>query len=404
MRNGSLHATLRAFADDAAAQLAFDTTNGAEVPFELVEERRARRPTLYCYRPLTGAFIADRFGMLTALETYAPARQAVDRLDGLDAYRERRGDVGPGGAEAALRTFLGAVFGETSSFELDPARFERAYEELEEAVYDGRTLSVAVASIRGLELESAEVALGEGLSLARGESFEGAPAEAVWGMERERTRPATLAVLREGVDGAPARFRRLLTALRLFERGSFALSPVMWLRADGGAWRLAALPGAGGGVQGDTILLPAAQEDELRAFVNLIARRTPHAGEIAWALRRFELGLERDMPLDALTDLLLAVRALLEPEGPASGRLPQRLAAICALGPDRPGLAQRIARAAELERAAIGGRGGEEEVPGVVEELAAHARALLRDVLCGHLSPDLVGVADELLAEPVAVA
>jgi hypothetical protein len=87
MRNGSLHSTLRAFAEDAAAQLAFDTNNGAEVPFELVEERRARRPTLYCYRPLTGAFIADRFAMLTALETYAPARHALERLDGLDGQR-----------------------------------------------------------------------------------------------------------------------------------------------------------------------------------------------------------------------------------------------------------------------------------------------------------------------------
>jgi len=401
MRNGSLHATLRAFAEDAAAQLAFDTANGAEVPFELVEERRARRPTLYCYRPLTGAFIADRFAMLGALETYAPARQALERLDGLDAYREQRGDVGPGGTDAALRAFLGAVFGETSSFELDLGRFERAYEELEATVYEGRTLSTAVASLRGVELESNHVPFGEGLALVRGESFEDAPPEAVWGLERERTRPSTLVVLSEEIDEAPVRFRRLLSALRLFERGAFALSPVMWLRADGGAWRLAGLPGAGGAVAGDTILLPATQEDELRAFANLVARRTPVAGELAWALRRFELALERDAPLDALTDLLLAVRALLEPEGPASGRLPQRLAAICALGPDRPALSERIARAAELERALISGLGGEEELPAVVAELAAHTRALLRDVLCGHLSPDLVGVADELLAEPV---
>jgi hypothetical protein len=28
-----------------------------------------------------------------------------------------------------------------------------------------------------------------------------------------------------------------------------------------------------------------------------------------------------------------------------------------------------------------------------------HLRALLRDVICGHLSPDLVGLADELLLE-----
>jgi hypothetical protein len=409
MRNGSLHATLRAFAEDAAIQLAFDTSHGAEVPFELVEERSARRPTLYCYRALTDVFVAARFGVLTALDTYAPARQALDRLDGLEAYLERRGATGPPGAlgEAALRALLGAAFGETSEFEFDGGRFDRAYDELEEAVYEGRTLSTAVASLRGLELESDEVALGEGLALARGEALEGAPPEAVWGLERERGRPATLMVLRleeerGGIAAAPVRFRRLLSALRLFERGSFALTPVAWVRADGGAWRLAPLPGVGaGGPPGDTILLPAAHEDELRAFANLVARRTPQAGELAWALRRFELALERERPLDALTDHLLALRALLEPEGPASGRLAQRIAAICALGPDRPALAERVAGVAALERAAISGLAGPEAdaLPALVDELATHGRALLRDVLCGHLSPDLVGVADGLLEE-----
>ena len=35
-------------------------------------------------------------------------------------------------------------------------------------------------------------------------------------------------------------------------------------------------------------------------------------------------------------------------------------------------------------------------------ELADHLRALLRDVICGHLDGDLVGLADELLAADVA--
>jgi hypothetical protein len=33
-----------------------------------------------------------------------------------------------------------------------------------------------------------------------------------------------------------------------------------------------------------------------------------------------------------------------------------------------------------------------------VEELAEHLRAILRDALCGHLDPNLVDVADQLLA------
>jgi hypothetical protein len=33
--------------------------------------------------------------------------------------------------------------------------------------------------------------------------------------------------------------------------------------------------------------------------------------------------------------------------------------------------------------------------------VADHLRALLRDVICGHLTTDLVGLADELLLEPI---
>jgi len=34
-------------------------------------------------------------------------------------------------------------------------------------------------------------------------------------------------------------------------------------------------------------------------------------------------------------------------------------------------------------------------------DLARHLRALLRDVLCGHLAADLVGVADSLLGDGI---
>jgi len=137
-----------------------------------------------------------------------------------------------------------------------------------------------------------------------------------------------------------------------------------------------------------------------------VSRRKP-SGELAWALARFEMGCERPAPLEALTDYLLALRALLEPEGPASGRLAQRLAVICARPEDRTSLAERTARAMALERAAITGLaadGGDRTRPdALVDELAGHLRAILRDALCGHLNADLRSVADELLAEAAAV-
>jgi hypothetical protein len=155
--------------------------------------------------------------------------------------------------------------------------------------------------------------------------------------------------------------------------------------------------GASGSSHG-LVSIPAAQEDELRAFCSLIARRTPRSGELAWALRRFELGLERPAPREALTDHLLALRALLEPEGATSGRLPGRLAALCAVPEERHELAERTAHAVDLERMVIAGLAPEgDDVDALCGELGGHLRALLRDVLCGHLDSDLREVADHLI-------
>jgi hypothetical protein len=224
----------------------------------------------------------------------------------------------------------------------------------------------------------------------------------VWG---EGEDPNVLAVLivaqersvRPPVSIARARFRRVLTALRLFERGGYALGPVAWTRTDSGSWRPAALGGSGR--PRFVTLISAAHEDELRAFCNLVSRRAPTGGELAWALSRFEMGCERLAPFEALTDYLLALRALLEPEGPSSGRLAQRLAVICAQPQERAALAERTAHAISLERAVITGLApAEPGVNALVDELAEHLRAVLRDALCGHLDSDLRAVADDLLA------
>jgi hypothetical protein len=413
MRNRTLHALLQAFTEDAGLQLAAETANGAEVPFEVVElsAPSARRTPLYCYRPETAGFIRAHMGVLDRLPSYLPAARAVAAIDGIETYLRRRGEprIPPDArerADAVLRSFLAAVYAETSAFGYQAERFADAYAELEAALYEGRQLATVVAPLLGLALESDEVVLGDGLSLARGEALPGAPPEAIWSAPGEVEQGSVLAVLTvEGdrIAGPPltaarTRFRRLLTALRLFERGTFALGPLAWARIDGGPWQSAPL-GVSGRVRTRTTLTTA-QEDELRAFCNLVARRTPRAGEVAWALSRFEMACERATPFEALTDHLLALRALLEPEGPQSGRLAQRLAAICALPQERSALADRIARTVALERTIVAGLAQSADgADALVEELAAHLRALLRDVLCGHLDSDLRTLADELLAE-----
>lgn len=422
MRNRTLHQLLEEFTVQAADELTAETAEGAEVPFEVVEKRgsssggRGGRAPLYCYRALTGDFIRQHLGRLSALPTYAPAARMLAGSEGLDAYLRGRADPPMPGearerADAALRAFLGRVFAERNVFGFDPDRFESAYAELEFALYDEIRTTIVIAPLLGLALdfETAEIPLGDGLSLQSGDSFTDAPSDAVWG---ESDEPNVLIVLttaegpgaspgRSPIGQARVRFRRMLTAMRLFERGGYALGPLGWARTDTGAWRPFAL-GSTGRPRGITTL-PAEEEDELRAFCSLIARRTPAGGELAWALARFEMGCERLAPFEALTDYLLALRALLEPEGPASGRIAQRLAVLCALPEERPALAERTAHAIALEHSVISGLApAGTGAAALVQELSEHLRALLRDVLCGHLDADLREVADGLLAEAAA--
>ncbi len=427
MRNATLHAILEAFTADSALQLTAETASGSEIPFEVIETDGGRpgRVPLYCYRPLTGAFIRERLGLLSALPTYAPAARALADAEGTEAYLRLRGESRiPTGsrerADAALRCFLARVFEERSEFGLDPERFEAAYVELERALYEGRCVITVIAPLLGVALDpgTSELPLGDGLSLICGDSLVDGPAEAVWGaagadgFSEEPNVLACLTVTRERSAAAPvsvarARFRRVLTALRLFERGGYALGPIAWTRTDDGAWRSVAF-GTSGRPRFMT-LIPAAQEDELRAFCNLILRRAPTGGEVAWALARFEMGCERLAPFEALSDYLLALRALLEPEGPSSGRLAQRLSILCAQPAARVELAERTAQAISLERAVIAGLAPGNTDPthpvdSLVDELAEHLRALLRDILCGHLDADLRAVADEMLTEAAAAA
>lgn len=417
MRHRPLHSALSAFAEEAAWHLADEAQEGAEIGFELVESRGRRRDTpLYCYRPLTDAYIRDHVGILCRMPTYPAAARALAGLDGLGEYLRDQGESRiPSDsrelADAALRVFVSRVFDEAAEFVLTAERLDRAYAEIEGALFAGICESIVVAPVLGLRIDSPEIALGDGLSLMRGEELDDAPPDAVWPRGGDGDRAAVLACLslechpagRAPLSEARVRFRRLLSALRLFDPARVALGPVAWERGGTGPWALGDL-GTGGRPDGE-LCIDEAVEDELRAFVSLVTRRTPRAGEIAWALRRYELGCERPSPFEALTDHLLALRALLEPEGPSSGRLAGRVAALCASEERRAHVTERVAHAVSLERAVIAGLApADGAIQVLLGEITAHLRALLRDVLCGHLDSDLRSVADELLAEDGAAA
>src|SRR5687768_14422864 len=224
MRHRKLHTVLRAFADDAASALAADVAAGHEVPFELASQGGRRQPQLYCYRPLTGAFIRERLGSLARLGSYAPAAQALEELDGLDAYLRAAAEPriprdARDRADAALRAFLDRLFDGSEDFELTPDRFTRAYGELEAAVVDRTTPVVTlVVGLPGLRIGSPEVALADGVTLAAADTVPDAPRDAAW-LAAPADQPNTLAVLTLqdalAADGAPGRLRRLVRALRL---------------------------------------------------------------------------------------------------------------------------------------------------------------------------------------------
>src|SRR5215210_2212812 len=406
MHNRALHDTLAAFVEEAAWQLAEEVSAGAEVPFELIEQGRASAP-LYCYRPQTDRFIADHLGMLERLPSYPAAAQGLAALPNLAAYLIARGRRAPAGerrvqGDAALEAFITALWGDATDFVYDRARFDRVYGELEDAVYDGCSLSVVLAPVEGLVIDAEEVELGEGLSLVRGSTLLSTPTD-LHGDDY-----ATVAVLHlesapgepTGLETAGRRLRRLQTALRLWDDAEPSLAPVAWARTDGGPWLSVPLATGLRRMDGDCLLTPE-EEDPLRAFCALVARRTPRAGELAWALRRFELGCERASPWEALSDWLLAARALLgDSDAGAEDRTFERLAVICAPPEQRAALVRRLRDTTALERAAIAGRvTPDPAVEALVEELGSHLRAVLRDVLCGHLDPALRGLADGLLDE-----
>jgi hypothetical protein len=414
MRSLQLQAALTEFTEQAAARLHADVLSGQEVPFELASHSGRGRgaAALYSYQPLTGAFIAERFPELRRLHSYQAAVGLLEGFDALDRYLIACGG-NPAGhgvharADAALLVLLKQVFEEQTDFDLRPERLDRALERLDGSTFAAAGEITLVATLHGLTIASPELALARGLLIAHPDALRGAPEQAMRagadGAEHllvvfsaESPEPRTAIAHGEAV------VRELLRALRLFGDGRIALGAQAYTRAGSAPWETISL-GQGGSPHG-MLLVTADQEDELRAFCNLVSRRAPHGNEVSWALRRFELGCDRASEYEGLSDHLLALRALLaapseiEPQGAPDGMLAGRLAALCATPDARAALVERTLAAIALEREAIAGNAVEHAAGfALARDLSDHLRALLRDVICNHLPVDLATLADELL-------
>jgi hypothetical protein len=410
MRNRALHEALRDFALEAAALLTEDVKAGAEIEFDVVDEGGrgggSRAPALYRYKPRTESFVAERWSRLSELPSCARACEELGA--GAAAWLRVNGLRGEQ-AEPALQAMLDRLYEDATSFGFPEERFERVYREVELTLYAGAVRARVVAPLPGAWIDAERVDLGDGLSLVRGDRAD-VPPEAVWPEDGDGT-PAVLCLLEREVESgthipaaeAEKRFRGLVTALRLWAPGAVGLGGPGWRRADEGRWSPVPLGGSSVG-RGEGWILAAGEEEVLSEFIATLGGSTP-AGVIAWALGRFEMGCERSHDAEALSDYLLALRALLDATSDAGeASLALRVAALCAEEGDRRAVQRRIEAALALERFVMGGmrRVPVESPRELVAEVERHVRALLRDVLCGYLDPDLKGVADDILLETTA--
>ena len=413
MRNRALHDALRDFALEAASLLTDDLREGAEVEFDVIDEAGRHGPVLYRYKPRIESYIAERWPRLRELP--ACTRAAGELGAGATMWLRVNGLRGEQ-AEPALRAMLERLYEDATSFGFPEERFERVYGEVELTLYHDAVHARVVAPLRGAVMEAERVDLGGGLSLVRGDVAD-APPEAVWPDPLEAGEavcgePAVLCVLErdapadEGIPAAEAarRFAAVVTGLRLWAPGAVSLGAPGWRRADEGRWQPLPL-GAGGGPGGGgaTWFLAAGEEEGLREFFAAVDAAEPQQ-TVAWALARFEMGSSRGHHADALSDYLLALRALLDATSDAGeASLALGVAALCAEEGRRKLVQRRIEAAMALERFVMGGslrvRHEEASPRELVAEVESHLRALLRDVLCGYLDANLKDVADDILLE-----
>lgn len=390
---------------------------GAEIPFEVGEtggESPSRHATaLYAYRPLTSEFVAAQAEQLRGLDSFEVAAMNLARTRGAVAYLRGRDEPVLEVSEItharlAVLAFVAHVWDQAESFDEFEERFARAYVELESVVLAARLVTSVFVPVHGVVLETTELNLGDGVQLVAPE-FLAADAVARFADE-PRTADSYCAISIDSPSDAPLPIAELrhearsaLTALRMFKPGSVSFG----LNAQcevAGVWRQVAMPFSGRAYE-DAWRLGDGEDEELRQFIAAV-RRVEKRTRTAWALKRFEMGLERTVPAEGLTDFLLALRSLLE-AADDSGRaaLPSRVAALCAREDDRERVATTIECAFALERLAVHGSVGKEDRKRVamhpplatIGEVERCVRALLHDLICGYLSSDLRKLADEIL-------
>lgn len=392
MRNRALHNSLREFCLDAAGLLTADLREGAEIPFDLVDEGSSGL-SLYHYRPRTRDFVETRWLRLRELPSFASATAAL--TDGAEAYLNVHALPGAG-SDAVLEDILARIYDEATDFAFPERRFEEVAAELDDAAGGAQLPATVLVRLDGVDLTADLVEVEPGLSIVLADALPELPP--ALGRRRSNGVLCRIELSQTGaaelpIDEVVSLLRRLMTTLRLTGAAGARLAPIAWGRPGEGPWRPLPID-IGGRKRGEPVRIEPEDGIELHDLMQVLTRAR-YSSRVAWALNRYELGCARPLASEAMSDYLLALRALLAGSDRADLRIGERLAVLCADPDDRPPVALAVATAIEVERDAMAGEAG--DIRGVVAEVEANLRALLRDLVCGYLDDDLVTVADDLL-------
>ncbi len=399
-----LSEALKRLAAEAAIRFSSLVASGDPIPFD-VAEQAGPNSLFHSYLPLTAQYVREREAELRSLPAFGQAREAVEAAGVAASYLEDRGEPVPAepGERAArmLTIFIASLWDGCTELSLDRARLDNALAVLAAEARGADEAEVLIAPIIGLQMPLARLRLPRGVEVVRAGNVE-APIEAMRseGMGREAWEPQFLAVAEQDEDAesfevALRQVRELISVMRLFRRGGVGLGPYAFAPTGEGQWRRVATgapaPRGGGYRLSED---EAAQLAELASALE--ARPDPH-GTLAWAIARFEMGSERGTALEGLSDHLLALRAVLDGQGPVGASLPMRAAALIAdESCERVTARERIERALELERAAMNGA----KVEGALELarwIEESVRRVLLGAALGELGTDLSAAADETL-------
>ena len=405
MRDPLLNEALRRLAAEAATRFTTLVAGGEQIPFDVAEQAGPDEAFFHSYVPLTARFVREREAELRSLPAFEAARDAVAMAGVAAPYLEQRGEAVPAdSAERAARlltVFVASLWDGCTEFSLDRERLEEALAVLDAEAGDIDEADIVVVPIVGLQMPVARLQLPHGAQLVRADSIE-APIEAMRseGMGRAAWEPQFLAIAEqgEGTDSAEAALGQLadlISVMRLYKGGGVGLGPYAFAPTGEGRWRRIATGAPA--PRSDGYRLDEEETAQLVELAETLEARPDPAGPLAWAVRRFELGCERPSALEGLSDHLLALRAVLDGQGPVGASLPMRAAALIADGStDRLGARERVEAAMELERAEMSGARAEGAA-----ELAAWAeesvRRILREAALGELGADLNEAADETL-------